>query len=373
VTAPSTPTGVRVLISGGATGGHLMPGLAIADALRRRGYAPHEIHFLGAERGIDTDVVPAAGFGLTVLPGRGIERRFTVANLANIASIVRGVVGGVVVVGRMQPDVVVVLGGYASVPGLVGALVHRVPLIGSEQNAVPSLAIRLTHRFARATAVPTEQGLRREVVTGNPVRKEVAALAGADPAPHRTALGFPPGRRVVVVFGGSLGSLRINEAVLGVVTAWSDRDDVAVHHVVGHRDWPSISVRRPDLSGRGIWYRQLPYDEDLPTALAAADLVVCRAGASTVAELTTIGRPAILIPGPWAPNDAQAANASLLAEAGAALVIPDHELDADSLGHHLATMLTDGRLAERAAAAAALGRPEAAEAVAVLVEEHRRG
>ena len=350
-----------------------MPGIAIAEALRRRGYELHEIHFLGAERGIDADVVPAAGYGLTVLPGRGIERRLTVANLANIADIVRGVVRGVFVVGRMQPDAVVVLGGYASVPGLVGAVLHRVPVIGSEQNAVPSLAIRLTHRFARATAVPVPQGLRREVVTGNPVRREVADLAGVDPAPHRAARGIPPGRRVVVVFGGSLGSLRINEVILEVVAAWADRGDLAVHHVVGHRDWQVISARRPALSEGGIWYRQLPYDSELPTALAAADLVVCRAGASTVAELTAIGRPAILIPGPWAPNDAQTANASLLAQAGAAVVIRDDELDASTLAAQLEAMLDDGRLGQRATAAAGLGRPGAADAVAALVEEHRRG
>jgi UDP-N-acetylglucosamine--N-acetylmuramyl-(pentapeptide) pyrophosphoryl-undecaprenol N-acetylglucosamine transferase len=362
-----------VVIAGGATGGHLMPGLAIADALVRRGYATTDIHFVGSARGIDREVVPPAGYALTALPGRGIERRLTVRNVANAAAIAAGLTQGVMAVGRLRPQAVVVLGGYASVPGLAGALVHRVPMVATEQNAVPSLATRWADRFARATAVPVAQGLRHEVVTGNPVRAAVAALAGADARPHRLARGFPLDRHLVLAFGGSLGSRRINEAVLGLARAWSHRTDLAVVHVAGRRDWEDVRARRPVVSDPGLWYLPLAFDDDLPSALAAADVVVCRAGASTVAELAVIGRPAVLVPGPWAPNDAQTANAAVLAGAGAAVVIRDSDLDAGVLRSRLEQLLGDGRLSERAGAAAALGRPGAADAVAALVVEHSRG
>jgi UDP-N-acetylglucosamine--N-acetylmuramyl-(pentapeptide) pyrophosphoryl-undecaprenol N-acetylglucosamine transferase len=359
-----------IVIAGGATGGHVMPGLAIARALVRRGHDAGDIHFIGSEWGIEVEAVPAAGFGLTALPGRGLERRLTLRNLRNAWGIVRAVLRGVAVVRRLRPAAVVVLGGFASVPGLVGALVWRVPIIASEQNAVPSLATRWAARFAAASAVPVPQGLRREVVTGNPVRDEVAALAGADRSQWKQRQGFPTDRTLVVAFGGSLGSLRINRAVIGLAEQWSDRADLALHHVIGRRDWAEL--RRPEPPPDGLWYRPVEFDHDLPANLAAADLVVARSGASTVAELTVIGRPAILVPGPFAPNDAQTANAAVMADAGAAVVVPDDALDADRLRREVEALLTDGRLQERSEAARRLGRPDAADAVARLVEEYGR-
>lgn len=361
-----------IVIAGGATGGHVMPGLAIAGALVDRGLDPAAIHFIGSARGLEVEAVPAAGYTLTALPGRGIERRPTLRNVAHAWGIVRAVVRGIGVVRRLRPSVVVVLGGFASVPGLVGAVVNRVPVVASEQNAVPSLATRWASRVARAVAVPVAQGLRNEAVTGNPVRASVAALAGADAAEWKAARGFPDDRRLIVAFGGSLGSLRINEAVIELAARWAHRPDVAVHHVIGHRDWPELSARLPCPPPGGLWYRAVPYDDALPEALAAADLAVCRSGASTVAELTVIGRPAVLVPGPFAPNDAQGANARIMAAGGAAQVIADAELTADRLERAVADVLGDGRLGERAAAALALGRPDAADAVAALVERHRR-
>lgn len=361
-----------IVIAGGATGGHVMPGLAIAGALVERGVDRDQIHFVGSEWGLEVEAVPAAGFALTALPGRGIERRLTLRNLANAAGIVRAVLSGILLVRRLRPSVVVVLGGFASVPGLVGAVVNRVPVVASEQNAVPSLATRWASRVARAVAVPVAQGLRNEVVTGNPVRAEVTALAAADTAEWKAAGGFPADRTLIAAFGGSLGSLRINNAVLGLAARWSDRSDVAIHHVLGRRDWPELRDRLPAPPDDGLWYRAVEYDDELPYHLAAADLAVCRAGASTVAELTVIGRPAVLVPGPFAPNDAQGANARAMAGADAAVVVADADLDVDRLVAALGEMLDDGRLGERAAAARSLGRPDAAAVVAELVERHSR-
>ena len=360
-----------IVIAGGATGGHVMPGLAIARALVRRGHDASEIHFIGSERGIEVEAVPAAGFGLTALPGRGLERRLTLRNVRNAWGIVRGAARGVLLVRRLRPRVVVVLGGFASVPGLVGALVWRVPIITSEQNAVPSLATRWAARFAAANAVPVPQGVSREVVTGNPVRDEVAALAGADPSVWKPRQGFPPDRVLIVAFGGSLGSLRINRAVIGLAEQWADRADLTIHHVIGRRDWQDL--QRPEPAPHGLDYRPVEFDHDLPANLAAADLVVCRAGASTVAELTVIGRPAVLVPGPFAPNDAQSANAAIMASAGAAVVVPDDALDTDRLCREVEALLADGRLQARAEAARRLGRPDAADAVARLIDAHEQG
>ena len=275
---------------------------------------------------------------------------------------------GVGLVRRMRPAVVLTLGGYAATPGAVGAVLWRVPLVIAEQNAVASLANRLVSRAARVAAVPVAgTGLRREVVTGNPVRAEVVAARDADPAVIRHRLGVPPGRTLVLVFGGSQGARTLNRAVAGALTGWSGRADLAVYHVVGRRDWAEVTP--PSLTDDGLWYRPVEFEHRLPEVLAAADLAVCRSGASTVAELAVVGRPAVLVPFPHAPNDAQGANAALLVDAGAAVMVRDHELDAARLRSEVDAML--GRdLTTMAHIARSLGHPDAAARVAGLLEAH---
>jgi undecaprenyldiphospho-muramoylpentapeptide beta-N-acetylglucosaminyltransferase len=359
---------VWAVIAGGGTGGHTVPGLAVAGALVAAGHAPSAIHFIGSARGMEGETVPAAGFTVTTLPGRGLERRLSLSNVARAWDILRAVASGVGLVRRLRPAVVLALGGYAATPGAVGAVLWRVPLVIAEQNAVASLANRLVARAARVAAVPVAgTGLRREVVTGNPVRAEVVAARDADPAALRRRLGLPAGRTVVLVFGGSQGARTLNRAVAGALAGWAARDDLAVYHVVGRRDWPE--VRPPALPVGGLWYRPVEFEHRLPELLAAADLAVCRSGASTVAELTVIGRPAVLVPFPHAPNDAQGANAAPLVAAGAAVLVRDEELDAERLRAEVDAML--GRdLAGMAHIARSLGHPDAAARVAALLEQH---
>lgn len=364
------------IVAGGGTAGHVLPGLAIARALVAAGHDPASIHFVGSERGIDATLVPPAGFGLTVLPGRGIQRRLTPANLGAAWGLVRAFAIALRLVARHRPAVVVALGGYASLPCGLAAVLRRVPIVVAEANALPGAANRVLGRFARASAVAFPgTALPRAVVTGNPVRPEMAAVdrSEAGRAAARRTLGLPEGRRVLAVFGGSLGARRINEAAFALGEAWRDRSDVAVRHAVGSRDWPELGPRAPAPPPGGLVYQAVEYEERMPDVFAAADLVVCRAGASTLAELTTVGVPSVLVPLPIASEDHQAVGARVLAAAGAAVWVRDADLTPEWLAAEAGALLADeARLAAMGEAARTLGRPDAAASVAALVEEHAR-
>lgn len=355
------------LIAGGGTAGHALPALAVGRALVARGHEPATIHFVGSRRGPEAILVPEAGFSITLLPGRGIARRLTWANVGAVLGLVAALVQGIGLVVRRRPAVVLSVGGYAAVPAAVAAVVLRVPLVLHDQNAVPGLANRLVGRFARAAAVSFPgTPLARAEVTGNPVRDEVVAVdrSPAARAVARAALDLPDDRTVVAVFGGSLGARSLNRAVAGLTAAWSARRDVAVYHVVGRRDWE----QRPRPAG-SLVYRAVAYEERMPTLLAAADVAVCRAGGTTVAELAVVGLPAVLVPLPGAPGDHQTANARSLVGAGAAVLVPDVELTAERLVAELASLLADpARLAAMAEAARSCARPDAADRVAALLE-----
>ncbi|MBK5223149.1 MAG: UDP-N-acetylglucosamine--N-acetylmuramyl-(pentapeptide) pyrophosphoryl-undecaprenol N-acetylglucosamine transferase [Acidimicrobiia bacterium] len=375
------PTDTWCLIAGGGTAGHVVPGLAVARALVERDHPAGSIHFLGAERGSETTMVPAAGFGLTVLPGRGLnDRRIDLANLVAAVGIVRGVGRGIRVVRARRPAVVLSLGGYAAVPGVIGAAIWRVPIVVTEQNARASLANRLAGRFAKACAVPdADTDLPRAVVTGNPVRPEMldAALAAADPAARdeaRSELGVPSGASLIAVQSGSLGARSVNRAVIAMVERLRQRPDIAVHHVIGRRDWQTEHAPPPAIDGGRITYRAVEYEERTDRLLAAADLFIGRAGASTVAELAVVGVPSILVPLPIAPRDMQRTNAQMLERVGAAVIVSDADLTPERLTDQVEQMLTDPQqLRARAAAARTVGFPDAAAHVAALCEEHARG
>src|SRR5438552_3156201 len=368
--------GTWAVIAGGGTAGHALPAVAIGRALVGRGHAPSSIHFVGARRGMEARLVPEAGFSITLLPGRGIERRLTAGNVAALAGLLAACGRALLLLARRRPAVVVSVGGYASVPCSLAAVLLRVPLVVAESNAVAGLANRLAGRFARAAAVAFPgTGLPREEVTGNPVRPEILAVdrtpAGRSAA--RRALGLPDRRRVLAVTGGSLGARRINEATLGLAGSWADRTDVSVRHAVGSRDWASVSQRLPAVPDTGLVYQPVEYESRMDLVLAAADLLVARAGGTTLAEVTTAGVPAILVPLPIAPNDHQAAGARVLEEAGAAVMVRDERLTAEWLAETAGALLADeDRLAAMAAAARRLGRPDAAERVAELVDRHAR-
>ena len=364
-----------VVIAGGGTAGHVLPGISVGQELLGRGCARSAIHYVGSSRGIEDRLVPAAGFELTVLPGRGIQRRFTLANIGAAVGLAAAMVRAIVLIGRRRPAVVVGLGGYASLACGVAALLWRIPLVITEQNAVPGAANRFLSRWARASAVSFEgTALPRAVVTGNPVRAEVLAVdRGRDRSAARRRIGVEGDRSVMAAFGGSLGALRINEAVLASLPAWHDRDDLHIRHVAGRRDHDDLARRAPLEDTAPLSYDLIEYEDDMPTVYAAADLVVCRAGATSVAELAVVGCPAILVPLPSAPGDHQTANARALADAGGATIVADADLDAARLSSEVDGLLSDPELlVAMGEAASAFARRGAAAAVVDLVEAHAR-
>ena len=355
----------------------MQPGIEIARALVGRGHPAESIHFVGSSRGIEARLVPAAGFGLTVLPGRGIVRRISAesiaGNVAAAAGLTRAAAMAMGLVRTRRPAVVVALGGYASVPCALAAVALGVPVVVVEQNAVPGAANRMVARFAKASAVSFPgTDLPRAEVTGNPVRPEILAVdrrTGRGAA--RNALGLPAGRKVLGVFGGSLGARRLNLAVVDALGVWSDRSDLAVRHVVGERDWDLVTDALPTPAEGGIVYQQVRYEERMDLLMTAADLLVGRAGGTTVAELAVVGLPAVLVPLPIAPGDHQTANGRALERAGAAVVVPDGEFDGARLVAEVDRLLGDpSRLEAMAAAAAGCARRDAADRVATLVERH---
>lgn len=365
------------MVAGGGTAGHVLPALAIGQALVEAGHAPSSIHFVGSRRGIEARLVPEAGFEVTLLPGRGLVRHLDPENLGALAGLARAMGMALALVARRRPAVVVSVGGYAGLPCALAAAALRVPLVVAESNAVPGAANRLVGCLARASAVAFEgTTLPRAVVTGNPVRQEITRV---DRSPEgrsaaRARLGLAEARMVVVIFGGSLGAHRINQATLGLARAWADRGDLAIYHLVGRRDWPRFSRGLPRAPGGGLVYRGVEYEEHMDQALAAADVVVCRAGATSVAELAVAGVPSVLVPLPGAPGDHQTANANAMVSAGGAILLADEDCTPDILAAVLGHLLArPEQLDTMGRAAARLGRPDAASRVACLVGSHARG
>ena len=350
---------MKVLVTGGGTAGHVLPALAIADALRERG---HDVHLVGSSRGLEARLVPEAGHDVTLLPGRGIARRLTIDNVGAVVGLLRAFLHSIALVRRRRPGAVVAVGGYASVACGVAAALWRVPLIVHEQNAVPGAANRLLSRLAAANAVSFPgTALRDAQVVGNPVREELFHLE------HEPRT---DGRKQVLVFGGSLGALSINRATLGAVDAWRARGDLAIRHVVGRRDWSALE--RPGDTG-ALCYEAVEYEDDMPAQLARADLVVCRAGSGTCFELAATGRPAVIVPSLVTTGGQQVANAERVAAVGGAVVVRDDELDAERLVREVDALLDEpDRLAEMSDKVRSLGAPHAAVNIAELVERHGR-
>jgi undecaprenyldiphospho-muramoylpentapeptide beta-N-acetylglucosaminyltransferase len=374
------------LVAGGGTAGHLQPALAIAEALVEAGHPRETIEFVGSARGQDRDALEGRGFPTVLLPGRGVVRSLKpkdlLANARAGAELLAAAWSAYRVVARTRPRVVVSVGGYASVGTAFAAVVRGVPLVLVNVDAVPGAANRLFARAARACAVGWDgTALPRATRTGTPVRPAIAKV-GRSPADRRAArraLGLPEDRRTVVVVGGSLGARSLNEAAAALAERWADRVDRSLYHVVGRRDWErfgsptSAAADDPASAPGALCVVRVPYEDRMELLYAAADVAVCRAGAMTVAELAVAGVPSVLVPLPGSPGDHQGANARVLAEAGGAVVLADAACTAAALAEELDRLLTEpGVLDEMERAVHALGRPDAANAAANLVETSAR-
>lgn len=366
-----------ILIAGGGTAGHLVPGIALADALVARGIERRTIAFAGGNRGVERELVTAAGYALTELPGRGVQRRLTLSNVRAVGQLARGLVQGIRLVGDQRPAVVVVLGGYASFACGAGAVIRRRRLVLCEQNARAGAVNRTLRHWARRSVVAfPDTDLPRSVVTGNPLRDEIvtAARALADApeqvrAEARATLGLPADRTVVLVATGSLGARNVNQAVRALAMVWKDRRDVAIRHVLGRRDHAEMADPPTGLGRGGLCYQTVAYEERMDLALSAADVVLSRAGGG-VAELAAFGVPAVLVPLPIAPRDHQRANAQHLVRAGAAELLDDADCDAGHLAELLGSLIDDPeRRSAMSAAMRAAAHLDAADAAARVVLE----
>ncbi len=361
-----------VVLTGGGTGGHIFPMRAVAEALGELGVAAQDMRYVGSRRGQEAALLGGGPVALTLLPGRGIRRSLApgalAANLAALTGLAAAMARALYDVGRWRPRVVVSVGGYAAAAVATAAVLWRRPLVLVDLDATPSVTHRLLARFATVRCVALGEASAGVVVTGAPVRQDLAGIdrstEGRQSAKARLSPPIDAGRRVVVVMTGSLGATRVNRAVVELAERWRDRDDLALVQVTGRRDHQWVLASRPAV-GR-LDYRVIEFAE-MATWWAVADVAICRAGAMTVAELTVLGLPAILVPLPGAPGDHQGHNARSLASAGAAVVVTDAHCDAPTLDREVAEMLEGARWDEMSRAAKRLGRPDAAREIARVV------
>ncbi|MEM7339138.1 MAG: UDP-N-acetylglucosamine--N-acetylmuramyl-(pentapeptide) pyrophosphoryl-undecaprenol N-acetylglucosamine transferase [Actinomycetota bacterium] len=362
----------KIVITGGGTAGHTNPGIAVAEALVARGWPREAVHFVGGKRGNESTLVPAAGFSIDLLSGRGIERKISARSVTAVLGLVAGLGQGFWYVLTKRPAAVLCLGGYAAFAVSMAAVLLRVPVVVTEQNARASAVNRLIGRWTRVNALPfPDTDLPNGELTGNPTLAAVVdAVRAAERDEARRQLDLPLDRVVVAVWSGSLGAASVNRATRALAARWADRGDVSIRHVVGRRDWPDYQNPPESVAtaADGLHYQLIEYENQMPLLLTAADLAICRSGASTVAELAIAGLPTVLVPLPGAPRDHQTANSAELVEAGGAVLVPDGELSPERLASELEPLLVDAdRRAVMRAAAASVARPDAALAVADLL------
>jgi UDP-N-acetylglucosamine--N-acetylmuramyl-(pentapeptide) pyrophosphoryl-undecaprenol N-acetylglucosamine transferase len=347
---------MRVIVAGGGTGGHVIPALAIARELRAQYEA--EVLFVGTRRGIETRLVPAAGFELRLIEVGALKRVDFATRFKTVLDLPRAVAASAGLIREFRPDVMIGVGGYASGPAMLAAAIVNIPTIAFEPNVVPGVANRLVAPMVSAAAVhfpATCHYFRNCQVTGVPVRREFFHV------PSRPENASP----TLLVFGGSQGAHAINQAMLEALPKLTDAvPDIHIIHQTGEKDYPEAQAAylRTNVSAEVS-----PFIDDMPAAFARADLLVCRSGASTVAEITAAGKPAIFIPFPAAADDHQTRNAATLAQAGAGRLLPQSELTGERLANEIATMLRDrALLATISQAARRFAHPDAAARIAAL-------
>ncbi|MEA4888508.1 MAG: undecaprenyldiphospho-muramoylpentapeptide beta-N-acetylglucosaminyltransferase [Clostridiaceae bacterium] len=359
--------GRRYLLAGGGTSGHVNPALAIADQLKKDDPTA-DIRFCGTARGIEQDIIPRAGYPFQAIRARGLPRRLSPDLFRALADFWAGRRQCRQLMREFCPDVVIGTGGYVCSPVVAAAASLHIPVLLHEQNAFPGRSNRLMARRSQMVCVSfpgTEHWFHTKapiILTGNPVRSLFFEL---DRQEARKTLNLDPDERIVLAMGGSLGARSINQAVLGLspwlddLTQWAGGPPT-VYLAAGSRQYAEIAS-----SGRGKdWLQVRDYIHDIQLYMAAADLLVCRAGAITCSELAALGRPAVMVPYPYAAGDHQTYNARVFADAGAAILCPDAQLQPAWLAQTLHDLLLQpDRLQEMGRAAKQMARPDAVSAI----------
>lgn len=351
---------MRVIVAGGGTGGHVIPAVAIARELQSHYNA--DVLFIGTARGLETRLVPAAGFRLELVTVGGLNRVGLATRLKTLFDLPRAMVQSARIISEFRPDVMIGVGGYASGPAMLAASLMSVPMLAFEPNVIPGIANRVVAPMVRAAAVhfaATQRYFRNAVVTGVPVRREFFQV----PARLENT------RPTLLVFGGSQGAHAINLAVIESLTKLA-RAVPGIHliHQTGEKDYEHVQGAVVDSGISGEVSR---FIDDMPGAFARADLLLCRSGASTVAEVAAAGKPAIFVPLPTAADDHQRQNAKTLADAGAARLLPQSDLTADRLTQETVSLLGNrALLTQMGARARRFAHPDAAIEIAALAARY---
>jgi UDP-N-acetylglucosamine--N-acetylmuramyl-(pentapeptide) pyrophosphoryl-undecaprenol N-acetylglucosamine transferase len=353
---------LRIVIAGGGTGGHLFPGIAVArEFVSRR--PDTQISFAGTARGIESRVVPREGFALDLIRSAGLKGKSILARIRGAALLPLSVIDAWRIVSARRPHLVIGVGGYSAGPVVLVAALRGVPTMLLEQNAVPGLTNRWLAPFVRAAAVSFESTRpffgSKAFISGNPVRPEF--WKGDVPKGRGADAGM---LAEILVFGGSQGAHAINTAMVEAaneLAAMGMRPRLRLTHQTGDRD---VEMVRTAYTRAGLTAEVAAFFDDMGRRLRGADLVVCRAGATTLAELTAAGKPAILVPLPEATDDHQRRNAEALAAAGAAEVLIQADMTGTTLARRIKSLTEDGNTRARMSAAArALARPDAARVI----------
>ncbi|HEY0372705.1 MAG TPA: undecaprenyldiphospho-muramoylpentapeptide beta-N-acetylglucosaminyltransferase [Thermoanaerobaculia bacterium] len=352
------------MIAGGGTGGHIYPAIAIAREWLARDPS-RSVVFVGTEKGLEKTIVPKAGFPLEFIDVGGLKGKGGLDLIRNVFRVPKGLIQAFRLVGKHKPGVVFGVGGYSSGPVLLAAKLRGVPTIIHEANAFPGLANRAVAKFVTAVAVAFADALPRlkrpdGVVTGNPIRKEFFDATRQPPTANRQRL---------LIFGGSQGSRILNDTMTGALLFLARlKDSLEIVHQTGPNEHEK--VKRAYRESAFVNATVVPYLDPIVDQMAAADLVVCRAGAMTIGELSAIGRAAILVPFAAATNNHQELNARVVERAGGAVVITEAELSPEKLASAITAVAGDPQRAERMGAASkALAMPAATKNIVDLIEK----
>lgn len=350
---------MRVLIAGGGTGGHLFPGIALAEEVTTRN-AKNRVAFVGTERGLEARVVPQAGFPLELISARGLKGVGAGRLLRGLVALPVSFFQSWSILRRQRPDVVVGVGGYASGPVVLAAWLQRIPTVVQEQNALPGLTNKVLGKLVRVVFIAFEEARRffpaRKVqLIGNPIRRKLMDNYLRSSVRHE---GF-----TLLVFGGSQGAKGINDRMIAALDHLDDlKGSLRILHQTGKRD---VEAVRAAYQAKGFNAEVVEFIDDMSGAYARADLVVCRAGATTLAELTVCKKASLLIPFPHAADNHQEVNAQAMVQSGAALMFREAELTGEALAARIRELHDHpDRLRKMEKAAALLGRPEAAKEMA---------
>jgi UDP-N-acetylglucosamine--N-acetylmuramyl-(pentapeptide) pyrophosphoryl-undecaprenol N-acetylglucosamine transferase len=353
---------MRVLIAGGGTGGHLYPGIALAEEIKSR--SGGEVLFVGAQRGLEARVIPAEGYPLELLEVSGIKRTGMRGLIRGLMKLPRALSLSREILKRNDPAVVVGVGGYASGPVVLMAALMGYPTAIQEQNSHPGFTNKVLRRFVDKVFIAFDDarkqlGKKKTLLLGNPVRRRF--IEGA----HRP---YVPGGKRLVVVGGSQGARAINDAMIESLPGLRARTpSLHIVHQTGEHDYERVQAAYAQAGVSGEVHK---FIEDMPVMFARADLLVCRSGASTVAEITAAGKAAVFVPFPRAADDHQNVNARALERMNAAVVVEESNLEAAYLVDTIAALINDpGRLERMSEAAKSLAHPQAVQEISAIVKE----